>query len=375
MINLFDEFDPVTSEEWLKKATTDLKGENPLEKFKKELTSTIFQVPYYDSSDLADIRKISIADLLPDRPYDPWYTTEQIYVQSEKEANALALNALNTGANCLHFISDMQHPDLKALLKNIKLPYCYISFEKFEKELLSGYLRKALSESNTESLNISFLDSATKPEFDHKVAKSLHQHGIKDISLFVDQDHSSSLIKNLANQLSLFVDIICDKNDENVQNLYDRLTIVNTCRNHYFLEIAKLRAIRILFSEVGGYFDLKSPKVFIQSFTATGEDQLENLLINTTQAMSAVTGGTDALVITPHIKSPSDANEQNFTSRIARNVSNLLEEESHLDKVKDPSAGSYYICSLTDQLVARTWEKFKEIEELGGFSKLQERIA
>jgi methylmalonyl-CoA mutase len=77
------------------------------------------------------------------------------------------------------------------------------------------------------------------------------------------------------------------------------------------------------------------------------------LLSNTTQAMSAILGGCNTLITNVH-------EENSLGTRIARNVSNILKEESHFDKVADVSAGSYYIETLTDKIAEAIWTKFAQ---------------
>ncbi len=375
MIKLFDEFDPVAKDQWLKKASADLKGENPFDKYQKVFGKNIIQYPYYDSTDVIEEISSSVAHLLFDRPYDAWYNTVEIEVTNEKESNSLAIKALESGATGIQFINKSGKKNLSVLSNKIELSYCYCSFKGFDKVEIINFLKQYKADSEDTSLNISIIEDSINQSDLNSESIDLEHYLPKDISISMDETDITSIPKSIAQQMSSFVDVICRSNVDNVQILFNRLIIENTCVDHYFFELAKIRAIRILFAEIGVHFNVDSPKVFIQSKTSTGDDHLENLLINTTQAMSAIAGGTDSMIITPHIQNPEDQSNSGFTSRIARNVSNLLNEESHFNKVKDPSAGSYYINKLTEQIVDEVWQKFKEIEELGGFSKLNERIA
>jgi len=89
------------------------------------------------------------------------------------------------------------------------------------------------------------------------------------------------------------------------------------------------------------------------------------MLRNTSEGMSAVLGGCDALLIHPHDRYCRTGNK--FSQRIALTVSNLLKEESYFDKVTDPSSGSYYIENLTSQLASNALHLLQEIEDKGGF--------
>ncbi|MCL4169320.1 UNVERIFIED_CONTAM: hypothetical protein GTU68_003132 [Idotea baltica] len=89
------------------------------------------------------------------------------------------------------------------------------------------------------------------------------------------------------------------------------------------------------------------------------------MLRNTTEAMSAILGGCDGVLIKPHNSTFEDVTD--FSHRISLNVSNLLKDESYFDKVGDPAGGSYYLENLTEALLNKTLEIFKDIEGQGGF--------
>ncbi|UCG28563.1 MAG: methylmalonyl-CoA mutase small subunit, partial [Bacteroidales bacterium] len=142
--------------------------------------------------------------------------------------------------------------------------------------------------------------------------------------------------------------------------------------SNYFMEIAKIRAARLLWSKiVEAYKPAKteSCKTFVNTVTSdwnkTAYDPYVNLLRTTTEAMSAILGGTDSLTIKPFdsiYKNPSP-----FSERLARNIQIILKEEAYFDKIVDPAAGSYYIENLTDSIAAEAWKVFLEIESAGGF--------
>ncbi len=140
----------------------------------------------------------------------------------------------------------------------------------------------------------------------------------------------------------------------------------------YFLEIAKLRALRVLLTRfVSAYSSSSFSPFFIHAQTSTFYDAIAtpntNFLRATTEAMAAVIGGCDVLTVHPYdtILGQSD----DFSTRIARNVSILLTDESYLDKVADPSAGSYYIETLTHRLAESAWSLFLDVEKRGGLAK------
>jgi methylmalonyl-CoA mutase len=153
----------------------------------------------------------------------------------------------------------------------------------------------------------------------------------------------------------------------------------------FFPEIAKIRAARMLWAViVKGYGTATAEASFMHVHSVTGRwnktlyDAYVNMLRTQTEAMSAVLGGADTITVEPFDTVFRTAGE--FSERIARNQQLLLMEESHLDKVADPGAGSYYLEELTSAIAHEAWRLFLEIENEGGFlaairkGLIQERI-
>ena len=147
-----------------------------------------------------------------------------------------------------------------------------------------------------------------------------------------------------------------------------------TVGSSYYVDIAKLRAFRILWANVLRGFGIEgAPPVVLaaHSDVATlSDDRDQNLLYLTTQALSAVTGGADQLFLTP-----AEGGDQLATPlghRLSINIQHLLKLEAGLDQYADPAAGSYYLDTLTTQLVDAAWERFRTIEAQGGFGEASE---
>ena len=142
--------------------------------------------------------------------------------------------------------------------------------------------------------------------------------------------------------------------------------------SNYFMEMAKLRAARYLWAKLLSSFGVEkesAAQMHIHSVPTSWNksvyDPYVNILRTTTEGMAAVLGGTDSLSLTAYnmiYQLPTD-----FSERIAKNQQLLFKEESFLDKVADPAAGSYYIESLTNSLVQEAWNLFLEVDELGGY--------
>jgi methylmalonyl-CoA mutase len=132
--------------------------------------------------------------------------------------------------------------------------------------------------------------------------------------------------------------------------------------SNHFMEIGKLRAVRRLWATVADAFG-QPTTLQIHARTAAANktlyDPYVNLLRVTTEALSAVLGGCDTLTVAPC----------GFEPHLAENVQHILREESHLDKVTDAGAGSYYIEALTDALADEAWLRFQEIEAAGGWAQ------
>lgn len=136
----------------------------------------------------------------------------------------------------------------------------------------------------------------------------------------------------------------------------------------YFMEIAKIRAARWLWSKVAAAYGMENAPVHIHASTSkwnkTTYDAHTNMLRVTAEAFAAVVAGVDSLHIGPYDEIAGHTDE--FSRRIARNLHTILREECGLDRVIDPSGGSTYIEWLTDQIAAKSWELFQDIEKQGG---------
>jgi methylmalonyl-CoA mutase len=143
--------------------------------------------------------------------------------------------------------------------------------------------------------------------------------------------------------------------------------------SNFFMEIAKVRAFRLLWAEMIRAWDgnAESQKVWIHGKTATFNkttyDLYVNMLRTTTEAFSGVIGGVDSLEVDRFDALVNENTE--FASRIARNQQLILAEEAHFGKVLDPAGGCYYIESLTHELAAKAWHLMQELDTQGGMIK------
>lgn len=150
------------------------------------------------------------------------------------------------------------------------------------------------------------------------------------------------------------------------QEFEQRFFVSFAIDTHFFMEIAKLRAFRILWQAFASAYGEKGGEVPIIATTSVRSysklDPYVNLLRAGNEAFAAVLGGANILTVHPHdlLTGPTPS-----SIRYARNIQLVLKEETHVDKIIDSAGGSYFIETLTDQLVNDAWEKFLTIEEMG----------
>ncbi len=143
---------------------------------------------------------------------------------------------------------------------------------------------------------------------------------------------------------------------------------------NFYLEIAKMRAARLLWCRIMKGFDAKSPKSLMlrthsqtSGWSLTEQDPYNNVVRTTIEAMAAVFGGTQSL----HTNSFDEAIAlpTEFSSRIARNTQLIIQEETHITNVVDPWAGSYMMEKLTQDMADAAWAIIEEVEAMGGMTK------
>ncbi len=145
---------------------------------------------------------------------------------------------------------------------------------------------------------------------------------------------------------------------------------------NFFMEIAKIRAARIVWSRIaesfGGDENAQKSEIFARtsSFTKTVFDPYVNMLRNTTEAFSAVIGGVEGLTVCRFDETLRPESE--FSRRVARNAQIMLQKEFNLLEPVDPAGGSWYIDRLTYELAMKIWDKLQKVEARGGFLKCAE---
>lgn len=403
---LFSEFPPVPTEKWEEAIIKDLKGAD----YEKKLvwhTIEGFKVkPYYRAEDLEGLEYL---DSNPGQmPYtrgkhtdnNVWDVRQDIHIADPKEANRVALDAVERGATSLGFCTKGIHSldDMATLLKGIYINAVSINFMCSEDylQLLKLYVEYAQKQGFDPkelcgSCEFDLFRYALKhgkfhrgEAEDFQMAKQLVEYAHEALPKFRVLTVHGSLLHNAGSNIVQELGFSLAAANEMVARLTDldcKLEHVATSivlnvgiGSTYFMEMAKIRAARLLWSKIVEQYKPECDcayKLYVHATTSAWNqsvyDPYVNMLRSTTEAMSAAIAGADSISVLPFDNAYKEADD--FGYRIARNQQLLLKEESYMDKIADPAAGSYYIENLTDQIARGAWEHFLKVEELGGFCK------
>jgi len=402
---LFDKFPPVSREEWMDKIKNDLKGADFHDKLVWKTREGFEVMPFYREEDLADLKYL---ESLPGQfPYlrgnrtfgNTWKMRQNISVRDYPESNRKALEILMKGVDSLGFV--IEDPE-SISLSNLNILLDDISPEAVELNFLSNGRAKELAIFFVEWIRNKGADPGkisgaveadplgrlalngtlcipVSQGFEYLASVAGSLASLPDfraihINASVFNNAGADIVQEIAFGLSMGAEYLVQLTNRKI----DALTALYKIRfsfgigPEYFLQIAKLRAVRLLWSVIaGGFISEKKniPKTDIHCVTGrwnkTMYDPYLNMLRTQTEAMSAILGGTDSLIVEPYDIVTGDPSE--FSERIARNQQIILKEESYFDKVADPGAGSYYIEKLTALLAENAWKLFLETEKKGGF--------
>ena len=402
---LFTEFPPVSTEQWEAAIAVDLKGAD----YERKLvwrTGEGFNVrPYYRAENLEGIQFLgSQAGEFPyvrgTRANNHWRVHQTVEVNCRKEANAEALKLLNSGVDSLGFEiakEDFTAADLDELLRDICVPAISLVFSgKGTGNVAELVIAKLEKEGTIAEADVAFaIDPlvkglSTKGDFCSPngekcfariaalIKKTAAYKHIRIVTVSADifSNAGSTIVEELAFALSAGNEYLARLTDAGltVDEAARKLRFSFAVTSNYFMEIAKLRAARMLWANIVKAYNPEkncAGKMMIHATTSkwnqTVYDPYVNMLRGTTEAMSAAIGGVYSMEVTPFDRSFETPSE--FAKRIARNVELLLKHESHFDQVVDPAGGSYYVENLTQSIAAEAWKLFLEIEQKGGYTE------
>lgn len=365
---LFNEFSDVSSKEWKQKIQADLKGADYNETLIWNTNEGIDVKPFYHADQFSSSPKVSSTKA------SKWLICDTIFVSDEKKSNHFAKEFLSRGAQSIRFIIPSKDISIKTLLEGID---AYTTTLYFELQFLDLEFNKTLAQ----------FPSKAKIYIQTDIIGNLARTGNWFTSLEEDHKHFEAIVKETST-FSVDLSLYQNAGANMVQQLGYALAHTNEYLNHlnskealkvifnvsvgtnYFFEIAKLRALRILWKTLAVEYKITSDChifAFPTKRNKTLYDYNTNLLRTTTECMSAILGGANTVNNLAYDAIYHKSNE--FGNRISRNQLLVLKHESYFDKVNNPADGAYYIESLTQQLAEKALELFKDIETNGGFLK------
>jgi methylmalonyl-CoA mutase len=371
--NFFSEFPPASKEQWKQRVLKELKDE-PYDKLILNKDGLIIE-PYYTKEEILPVAS-------PGKKNNHWQIRQDFLAADFKNTNKKILKALEHGVDAigLRFDNECSEDDLADLLQAVFLDMVSIHF---------------IADAHADSVFNAFVQVAEKRNYNTKTLTGsfntdpLCENGNPDFTALKKQLKRIALTLPLFKTITIHVQPLQSKTDSMVEELvltllkahqcFTQLTNVGFDKNmlasqmqffvpvgtEYFFEIAKLRALRALWSKLLAAHGINHATAFIQAQKSWNQndnaDPYKNILRHTTEAMSAIIGGCDVLNLRSTDKTETLSND--FFERISVNIQHILKHESHFDKVSDPAAGSYYIEALTQQLTDAAWSQFNELKQ------------
>lgn len=396
-VKLFPEFDRITAKTWKETAIKDLKGADFDKKLVWKTDEGISVQPFYTAEDPGSVPVIHTG-----KNKNGWLSYIEVDTSDQAAANKFIRRMIPFAiSGVLLRIEDPGKIDFNILLNDInpemieisfKLPepspslfrdyFDFLAAQDIKLSAVHGFIQSDVLE--TWSVTGQDPDIEALAEQINITSQAEHFRGLM-LSSHSFVNAGSGIVQELAFTLNKVTDTIelLEKAGLEREKIIGQLALHLAIGGDYFFEIAKLRAVRPLLAAVLEHYSVAVPVVPVMSSNSVWSKSLYepnvNMLRNTTEAMSAILGGCDAILIYPHdntFKMPDE-----FSHRVALNISNLLKEESYFDKVADPSAGSYYIETITSELAGKILQLFSEIESNGGYVEsfvegvIQEKIA
>jgi len=361
---LFSDFNPVLSKKWKQQIQFDLKGADYNDALIWESPEGIKTKPFYNSEE-------ELNNFNYNTSASQFIILQNIFVYDVTKSNLRALETLNRGAESIRFTIENKDISIEDLMKNLpkeNIEY-YFNLTFLSVDYITN-LNK-YSENNNYQFNI-LIDPIGKLVLEGNWFLNLESdiENLNQINIFcckssIYQNAGANIVQQLAYILSHLNEYF-----NRVKTLKNPVVIEVSIGSNYFFEIAKLRALRILFSALAKEYNLPTECKIIATPTKRNKtlyDYNVNMLRTTTECMSAIIGGANAISNISYDSTYHKDNE--FGDRISRNQLLVLKKESYFDVVNNPADGTYYIESLTDQLAEKSLILFKDIEANGGFLK------
>jgi methylmalonyl-CoA mutase len=364
---LFSEFKAVSKKEWLEQIVKDLKGKS-LSDFQQKIGKITLE-PFPHPEDLHQLPMPVAGD------GNDWEIAEDIDAKDITEANKSARMAVQGGTQSVrfHLSENLGDHRIDALLDEIDLTAVSIHFLEENKnanplKLLQHFhhcaaqqhldttrLRGSVNWTNPEALISD--DTSFLLEFASQKLPAFKIFNVNGASFHKGETNTVEELTEILKAAESILAAVVEQGFAPGQVNYFMQFMVAVGKN-YFIEIAKLRALKLLWANVLKAYEVDKLlippiDVYCAPVLRNGNTH-DNMIMATTQAMSAIIGGAGRLTILP-----SDVEATAFARQVARNVQHILKFESHFDQVADPVAGSYFIEMLTNDIASAAWEEFK----------------
>ena len=372
---LFNEFNEVSAKEWKQKIQVDLKGADYNDTLVWKNLEGIDVKPFYhlDETDTNDYsKKVKI-------PND-WNIAQNIFINNESVSNHFILNALKRGAECVLLKADKEF-DIPSTFKDFPFQKAtiYFNFSFLSEPFITNLIDFFSDKKCPVYYNLDPIGNLSKTgnwfhnlnedfEILRKIINQKAQKHIVAIDGKLYQNSGANIIQQLAYSLAHANEYLNYFNDTNLSDF--KITFKLSVGSNYFFEIAKIRALRLLYEILAKEYGISETCHIITMPSHRNKTIYEyniNMLRTTTEYMSAIIGGSNTVCSDAYDSIYHKKNE--FGERIARNQLLILREESYFKASNNPAKGSYYIEYLTKQLSEKALVLFKNIEASGGFLK------
>lgn len=381
MIGLKNEFASTNLESWIDQLKKDLKGED----FNKLLRTDTIEEISYPTFHNEESNKIVIQS--PGTyPYtrglktksNEWGNGFLLKVKDEKSANSKALEVLMKGCDLLLFdLNSCEYANYDLLCDGIQFEHIRAQFALHSESQYLG-LKHYFGGKSPSNISISFdyFHFRNESTVFNTIVSDLKQaqYPCFIVDAYAIQQRGATTWQEIAFCISVGHEYLVRLMDQGLSIDEAAACIHFHCGigTNYFYEIAKFRALRQVWASVIKEYQPVHNCSYNCSITAkvgfmnkSLKDPYTNLLRQTTEAMSALSGGVDNLIVQPY-DAISDNGSSNLSERMALNISLILKEESYFDKVVDPLGGSYAIEHLTQTIAEKSWGLFQLFESNGG---------
>lgn len=366
--NLFSDFEKITSKQWKNQIQFELKGADYNDTLVWESLEGIKVKPFYHNDEDTVINAVTTTNT-------QFTIIQEIYVYDIEKSIAKANEVLNRGAESIRFIVPTAAIDVVHIINSLrnqpKAVYLQLLF------LDADVVSRINDEAAKQSFEIFVLvDPIHQLGFDgnffkdgnsdfatlNEINKKANNINWLTVNASTYQNAGANMIQQIAYTLAHANEYL-----NRIENFDKNITVEVAVGGNYFFEIAKLRALRLALTALAEAYSENITFHIIAKPTRRNKtiyDYNVNMLRTTTECMSAVLGGADAVENLAYDALFHKKNE--FGDRIARNQLLILKEESYFDKVNNPADGAYYIENLTNQMAEKALELFKDIEKNGG---------